>query len=146
MHGGRAVVTSRRPGFGVLCAAVAIGVACLQPAAAAAQERYTRAEEDAFHRAATRALAHGEYDEARALAGERDAADPSAAALLARLDRLRGDYEAAEERLAPVAAANPVSAAGLELAVAPPVPGPAGRGGGPVPRARRPPAAIARRR
>ena len=110
-------MTSRRPGFGVLCAAVALGVACLWPAAAAAQERYTRAEEDEFHRASTRALAHGEYGEARALAEERDAADPSAAALLARLDVLRGEYEAAEERLAPVAEANPVSAAGLELAL-----------------------------
>ena len=110
-------MTNRRPGFGVLCAVVALGVACAWPAAATAQERYTRAEEDEFHRAATRALAHGEYDEARALAGERDAADPSAAALLARLDVLRGEYEGAEARLAPVAEANPVSAAGLELAL-----------------------------
>ena len=117
MRRGEAVVTSRRPGFGVLCAAVALGVAFLWPVAATAQERYTRAEEDEFHRAATRALAHGEYDEARALAGERDAADPSAAALLARLDVLRGEYEAAEARLGPVAEANPVSAAGLELAL-----------------------------
>ena len=110
-------MTNRRPGFGVLCAVVALGVACVWPAAATAQERFTRAEEDEFHRAATRALAHGEYDEARALAGERDAADPSAAALLARLDVLRGEYEAAEARLAPVAEANPISAAGLELAL-----------------------------
>ena len=110
-------MTSRRPGFGVRGAAVALGVACLWPAAAAAQERYTRADENEFHRAATRALAHGEYDEARALAAERDAADPSASALLARLDVLRGEYEAAEARLAPVAAANPISAAGLELAL-----------------------------
>lgn len=110
-------MTNRRPGFGVRCAAVALGVACLWPVAVAAQERYTRAEEDEFHRAATRALAHGEYDEARALAEERDAADPSSAALLARLDVLRGEYEAAEARLAPVAEANPVSAAGLELAL-----------------------------
>ncbi|MCY4510926.1 MAG: tetratricopeptide repeat protein [Acidobacteria bacterium] len=110
-------MTNRRPGFGVLCAVVALGVACVWPAAATAQERFTRAEEDEFHRAATRALAHGEYDEARALAGERDAADPSSAALLARLDVLRGEYEAAEARLAPVAEANPISAAGLELAL-----------------------------
>ena len=110
-------MTNRRPGFGVLCAVVALGVACVWPAAATAQERFTRAEEDEFHRAATRALAHGEYDEARALAGERDAADPSAAALVARLDFLRGEYEAAEARLAPVAEANPISAAGLELAL-----------------------------
>ena len=110
-------MTNRRTGFGVLCAAVVLGVGCVWPAAAPAQERFTRAEENEFHRAATRALAHGQYDEARTLAGERDAADPSAAALLARLDVLRGEYEAAEARLAPVAAANPVSAAGLDLAL-----------------------------
>ncbi len=110
-------MTSRRLGSGVLCAAVVVGVACAWPAAASAQDRYTRAEEDQFHRAAARALAHGAYDEARALAEDRDAADPSAAALLARLDILRGEYEAAEERLAPVAAENPISAAGLELAL-----------------------------
>ncbi len=110
-------MTSRHPGFGVLCAAVVVGAVWAWPVAASAQERYTRAEEDQFHRAATRALAHGAYDEARTLAGDRDAADPSAAALLARLDILRGEYDAAEELLAPVAAANPISAAGLELAL-----------------------------
>ena len=110
-------MTSRHPGFGVLCAAVVVGAVWAWPVAASAQERYTRAEEDQFHRAATRALAHGAYDEARTLAGDRDAADPSAAALLAWLDILRGEYEAAEELLAPVAAANPISAAGLELAL-----------------------------
>ena len=110
-------MTSRRFGSGVLCAAVVVGVACAWPAAASAQDRYTRAEEDQFHRAAARALAHGAYDEARTLAADRDADDPSAAALLARLDILRGEYDAAEERLAPVAEANPISAAGLELAL-----------------------------
>ena len=46
---------------GVLC------VVLVWPAAAAAQRRYTRAQEEQFHRAATRALAHGAYDEAREL-------------------------------------------------------------------------------
>ena len=110
-------MTSRRPGFGVLCAAVALGVAGLWPASASTQERYTRGQEDEFHRAATRALAHGAHDEARDLAGERDAADPSSAALLARLDILRGEYEAAQARLAPIAETNPISAAALELAL-----------------------------
>ena len=73
----------------------------------------TRAQETEFHRAVTRALAHGDHDEARRLAEERDAADPSAVAVLARLDIVRGEYAAAEERLTPVAAANPVSGAGL---------------------------------
>ena len=110
-------MTSRLPGFGGFCAAVVFVVACQWPAAASAQARQTRAEEDRFHRAATRALAHGARDEAQALAAERDAGDPSAAALLARLDILRGEYAAAEDRLAPVAAEHPISAAGLELAL-----------------------------
>ena len=87
------------------------------PAGAVAQDRYTRAQEEQFHRAATRALAHGAYDAARELADTRDSADPAAAALLARLDVLDGDYAAAESRLAPIAATNPLSAAGLELAL-----------------------------
>ena len=82
---------------GVLCAVL------VWPAAAAAQRNYTRAQEEQFHRAATRALAHGAYDEARELADTRDPADPSAAALLARLDVLGGDYAAAESRLEPIA-------------------------------------------
>ena len=110
-------MTSRCPGLGGFCAAVVLGVACLWSASASAQARYTQAEETEFHRAAARALAHGDRDEARALAGERDAGDPSAAALLARLDMRRGDYAAAERRLAPVAAEHPVSAAALELAL-----------------------------
>ena len=92
-------------------------IVVLLPAAVMAQPRYTRAQEQQFHRDATGALAHGSDDEARALAATRSADDPSAAALLARLDIQRGNYEAAEERLAPVADANPISAAGLELAL-----------------------------
>ena len=96
---------------------VALCAVLVWPAVASAQGRYTRAQEDQFHRAATTALAHGAYDEARALADARDPTDPSAAALLARLDVLRGDYAAAESRLTPVAATAPISAAGLELAL-----------------------------
>jgi len=95
----------------------AAGVICLVfllPAAGAAQ---SVAQETEFYRAATRALAHGDHDAARVLASERPASDPAAAALLARLDILSGDYDAAEARLTPVAEANPVSAAGLELAL-----------------------------
>jgi len=95
----------------VLCAVL------VWPVVASAQGRYTRAQEEQFHRAATAALAHGAYDDARALADGREPADPSAAALLARLDLLGGDYAAAEARLAPIAATSPLSAAGLELAL-----------------------------
>ena len=96
---------------------VALCAVLAWPAAASAQRRYTQAQEEQFHRAVTRALAHGAYDEARELAEARDGADPSAAALLARLDFLRGDSAAAEARLVPIAATNPISAAGLELAL-----------------------------
>ena len=96
---------------------VALCTVLVWPAAVAAQDRYTLAQEEQFHRAATQALAHGAYDEARELADTRGSADPSAAALLARLDALGGDYAAAESRLEPIAAANPLSAAGLELAL-----------------------------
>jgi tetratricopeptide (TPR) repeat protein len=102
-------VTPRRILTAALCGVL------LWPAAALAQSRYTREQEQQFHRAATRALAHGAYDEAAALARERDDQDPSAAALLARLDIRRGEYAAAEARLSPIAAANPISGAGLEL-------------------------------
>lgn len=84
---------------------------------AAAQTGVTRAQETEFHRAVTGAFAHGDLDEARRLAEGRGDADPSAVAVLARLDRMRGEYAAAEERLTPVAAVNGVSAAGLELAL-----------------------------
>jgi len=100
-----------------LVSTVVVCVLILGSAVTSAQRRYTRAQEDQFHRAATRALAHGAYEEARNLAAGRDAADPSAAALLAHLDILGGDYVAAEARLTPIAATSPISGAGLELAL-----------------------------
>ncbi len=103
------------PGLGALACA-----ALLWPHAASSasgQPRMTRAQETEFHRAVTGAFAHGDHDEARRLAEARDAADPSAAAVLARLDIMRGDYAAAEGRLLPVVAANAISGAGLELAL-----------------------------
>jgi tetratricopeptide (TPR) repeat protein len=100
-----------RVSLAALCAVLVL------PAAASGQSRSTRVEDARFHRETTAAFAHGAHDEARALAEARDSADPSAAAVLARLDILRGDYAAAESRLAPIASANPISAAGLELAL-----------------------------
>lgn len=94
-----------------------LGGACLVPVTAVAQSPYTQVQERQFHRDATAALAHGAYDDARALASTRDTDDPSATALLAQLEILRGEYEAAENRLRPVANANPISAASLELAL-----------------------------
>ena len=108
----RVTMSSSKRGLSVALCAVLVW-----PAAVSAQRRNTLRQEEQFHRAATRALAHGAYDEARELAEGRDRADPSAAALLARLDILRGDYAAAEARLEPIAATNPISAAGLELAL-----------------------------
>ena len=100
---------------GLISAALCAVVVC--PATASAQRRYTRAQENQFHRAATRAVAHGAYDEARELAESREASDPSAAAVLARLDILAGEYDVAEARLVPIVATNPISGAGLELAL-----------------------------
>ena len=97
----------------VLCSALC--AALVWPVGIAAQQRYTGAQETEFHRAATRALARGEVAEARELAETREATDPAAAALLARLEILDGDYAAAEARLTPVAELNPVSVASLEL-------------------------------
>ena len=102
---------TKRVTFTALCAVL------VWPAAVAAQGRFTRAQEEQFHRAATRAVAHGAYDEARELAEGRDGTDPSAAAVLAHLDILRGDYAAAEARLTPIVHTNPISGAGLELAL-----------------------------
>ena len=101
----------RAPALGALAC-----VALLWPHPVSGQSP-TRAQETEFHRAVTGALAHGDYDEVRRLAEARDAADPSAAAVLARLDSLRGEYTAAETRLTPVAEVSPISGAGLELAL-----------------------------
>ena len=95
--------TGRSGGTRWAAGGICLGV--LRPAAGAAQ---AVAQETEFYRAATRALAHGDHDAARVLASERPASDPAAAALLARLDILSGDYDAAEARLTPVAEANPV--------------------------------------
>ena len=101
----------RAPALGALAC-----VALLWPHPVSGQSP-TRAQETEFHRAVTGALAHGDYDEVRRLAEARDAADPSAGAVLARLDILRGEYTAAETRLTPVAGVSPISGAGLELAL-----------------------------
>ena len=72
-------------------------------------------DEQTFHERATRALAHGDRSEAETLAASRDAMDPSAAALRARLLVDRGEYGEAEAGLDGVARNAPSSAAGLEL-------------------------------
>ena len=84
------------------------GPAFAQPAAAG--------EDDApFHLQAARAIAHGRDAEAEALAAARDAGDPEAAAVRARLMIARGRYEEAEALLSAVAEDAPRSAAALEL-------------------------------
>ncbi|MDA1093021.1 MAG: peptidase MA family metallohydrolase [Acidobacteria bacterium] len=89
----------------------------LVAASAIAQPDVTRAQETEFHRAVTTAFAHGQLDEVRTLAEARDGSDPSAVAVLARLDIMGGAYAAAEARLTPVVAEHPVSGAALELAL-----------------------------
>ena len=111
---------SRAPGrtrFPPVLTAVAVGVAMwLSGLPASAQGTSSAEQDDApFHLQAERALAHGRAAEAEELAAARDAGDPEAAAVAARLLIERGRYEEAEARLAPIAAAEPASAAGLEL-------------------------------
>ena len=75
----------------------------------------TRAQEQRFHEQATAALAHGQFDEAEALAATRPEGDPSATALRARMLGMRGEYADAEALLRPVATGEPFGGAGLEL-------------------------------
>ena len=97
-------------GLLVLC-----GSALLVAASADAQTRYTRAQEQRFHEQGSAALAHGRFDAAETLAASREATDPSAAALRARMLVMRGRYGEAEALLAPIAEAEPSSGAGLEM-------------------------------
>ena len=98
-----------------LAGALAFSVLALWAPAARAQQVDRATAERGFHEQATRALAHGELDEAVTLASGRPETDPAAAAVHGRTLVLRGLYDEARERLAPVAEAAPASAAGLEL-------------------------------
>ena len=97
-------------------AVVVTGLLALAPSPGSGQPAAELTPEEQFHRDATRALAHGDREAAEELAAGRDASDPAAAALRARLLIDVGEYEEAEELLAPVARAAPSSVAGLELA------------------------------
>ena len=94
------------------CARVALLIPLVLPSGVAAQ---TPEADLTFHQQATRALAHGDRDAAEDLAGTRDASDPAAAALRARLLIETGRYADAEALLAPIAGAAPGSVAGLEF-------------------------------
>ena len=97
----------------VVVFAVLLGLA---PAAGVGQPAGELTPEEQFHRDAARALAHGDRQAAEELAASRDASDPAATALRARLLIEVGEYEEAEALLAPVAREAPSSVAGLELA------------------------------
>ena len=99
----------------VAAAVVATLLLVFAPAAGVGQPAGQLTEDEQFHRDATRALAHGNREAAEALATVREASDPAAAALRARLLMERGDHAAAEALLAPVARAAPGSVAGLEF-------------------------------
>ena len=78
----------------------------------------TSAAQDArqpFPRNAWTALAHGQADEAAALARAQTSDDPDAAAVLGVLAIRRGAYEEAVQLLAPAASADPLGRAALEL-------------------------------
>src|SRR5689334_1528919 len=70
-----------------------------------------------FPRAAAAAIAHGKRADAEAMARARGAADPAAAAILARLAIEQGKYGDAQAMLEPQAAQAPNSDAALELAL-----------------------------
>ena len=99
----------------VCSAALAVWTFVLSSAPVAAQTRYTQAEEQQFHEQATRALAHGQFEEAETLVATRPSTDPAAVAVRARMLVRRGRYGEAEQLLRPVAAVSPASATGLEL-------------------------------
>ena len=99
----------------LLCAFVVL-IVSLDDVGLQAQPPFTLAQEQQFHEQATAALAHGNYDDATALASTRPDNDPSAVALRARLLVLRGQYRDAEALVASIAEANPATAAGLEFA------------------------------
>ena len=102
----------RRAGrFGLL----ALLILLVQVAPSAQPADPALAQEDKFHREATRALALGHFDEAERLAASRDAGDPSAVALRAQVAIAQGRYSEAEEQLTPVATANRESDAALQL-------------------------------
>ena len=64
---------------------------------------------------ATRALNEGHYDRVAGLLEKLDAQDPTVAALIARAEVARGEYQQAETRLRPIAQRAPTSDAALEL-------------------------------
>jgi tetratricopeptide (TPR) repeat protein len=70
-----------------------------------------------FPRTAITALAHGQRDEAEALATAKGASDPAAAAILAQILTARGKYREAQALLEPIAARDPAGDAALELAL-----------------------------
>ena len=92
----------------------AVGMLLLVTSISSAQTRFTRAQEQRFHEQTTRALAHGKFIEAEALAATRPETDPSAVALRARMLILSGRYGEADALLAPIVRDNPFSGAGLE--------------------------------
>ena len=92
-------------------------MACVHVVGLQAQPRFTPAQQQEFHQQGAAALAHGQYDEATEVASSRPGDDPDAAALRARLLVLDGRHRDAEALIAPLAEANPASAAGLEFAL-----------------------------
>ena len=99
----------------VFCAILTAWTLVLSGPPVAAQTSYTQAQEQQFHEQTTRALAHGQFQEAEALAATRPSTDPVAVAVEARTLVLRGRYGEAERLLTPATRDSPASAAGLEL-------------------------------
>jgi cellulose synthase operon protein C len=88
----------------------AAGIALSGTASAAVPQR-----PETFIQSARRALAEGRAADAESLAKARPANDPEAAAILARLDAARGNYDDARKKLEAAAKLQPAGEAALEL-------------------------------
>jgi tetratricopeptide (TPR) repeat protein len=93
----------------VLCLAIA------RPSFSQPAPERAPAGADDFLQEATRAIAHGQIDEASALARSRSGEDPDARLVLARIALRSGRVEEAEALLAPAAEREPAGEAALEL-------------------------------
>jgi tetratricopeptide (TPR) repeat protein len=114
----RTIVLALKAGFTRAPAStrLLVAAALLFCALTASSSFGTAASQDLpFPQAARRALAYGRVDQAESLARARPAGDAEAAAVLARLARLRGQYDEARQLLEAVVATDPAGEAALEL-------------------------------
>jgi tetratricopeptide (TPR) repeat protein len=103
--------------LGVICAVALAAVPSVRERVGSALGVTEAAQQpgDTFIQSARRLLAHGRADEAEALAKGRNAREPEAAAVLARIYASRGRHDEALKLLETAVAAQPAGEAALEL-------------------------------